>query len=426
MKKVLKKIYDVLPNGIKKLYWQTRKKVGQILMFRIVFPLGYKHYIKGKKIKRKKAVFVEVRFDEITDSFRLVYDRMKADGFDVHEQFIENIKPGKWGYIKRCLRMLEDISDAHYVFLNDACNVTSCIPLRKGTKIYQLWHACGAFKKFGMSTAELIFGDNRKSLEKYPNYGNLSYVTVSSPEVIWAYEEAMNLKDTKTQVVATGVSRTDVFYDQHFIEQSKAAVYSVCPAAENKKIILYAPTFRGRVAKAESPDCLDIPAMKRALGDEYVLLIKHHPFVKQPPVVPEDCADFAMDVTKSLEIDQLLCASDVCVSDYSSLIFEYSLFERPMIFFAYDLDDYFDWRGFYYNYDELTPGPVVQETEEIIDYIRHLDARFDQAQVHAFKEKFMSSCDGHATDRIMALVLNSATDHGGINNEESFSYCTGI
>lgn len=404
MKKLLKKIYDVLPNGIKKLYWQTRKKVGQILMFRIVFPLGYKHYIKGKKIKRKKAVFVEVRFDEITDSFRLVYDRMKADGFDIHEQFIENIKPGKWGYIKRCLRMLEDISDAHYVFLNDACNVTSCIPLRKGTKIYQLWHACGAFKKFGMSTAELIFGDNRKSLEKYPNYGNLSYVTVSSPEVIWAYEEAMNLKDTKTQVVATGVSRTDVFYDQHFIEQSKAAVYSVCPAAENKKIILYAPTFRGRVAKAESPDCLDIPAMKRALGDEYVLLIKHHPFVKQPPVVPEDCADFAMDVTKSLEIDQLLCASDVCVSDYSSLIFEYSLFERPMIFFAYDLDDYFDWRGFYYNYDELTPGPVVQETEEIIDYIRHLDARFDQAQVHAFKEKFMSSCDGHATDRIMALV----------------------
>ena len=54
MKKVLKKIYDILPNGIKKLYWQTRKKVGQILMFRIVFPLGYKHYIKGKKIKRKK------------------------------------------------------------------------------------------------------------------------------------------------------------------------------------------------------------------------------------------------------------------------------------------------------------------------------------------------------------------------------------
>lgn len=144
--------------------------------------------------------------------------------------------------------------------------------------------------------------------------------------------------------------------------------------------------------------------MKEALGDEYVLLLKHHPFVKKLPEVPEDCQNFAMDVTKALDIDKLLCASDVCISDYSSLIFEYSLFERPMIFLAYDLDDYFDWRGFYYNYDELTPGPVVSETDEVIDYIQNLNSRFDKAEVQAFREKFMSACDGHATDRIMELV----------------------
>lgn len=111
-----------------------------------------------------------------------------------------------------------------------------------------------------------------------------------------------------------------------------------------------------------------------------------------------------MDVTTELDIDKLLCVSDVCISDYSSLIFEYSLFERPMIFFAYDLDEYFDWRGFYYNYDELTPGPIVKTTEEIIDYIQHLDTRFNPSQVRAFREKFMSACDGHATDRILELV----------------------
>lgn len=111
-----------------------------------------------------------------------------------------------------------------------------------------------------------------------------------------------------------------------------------------------------------------------------------------------------MDVTTDLDIDKLLCVSDICISDYSSLIFEYSLFERPMIFYAYDLEDYFDWRGFYYNYDDLTPGPVVTETEEIIDYIQNLDTRFDKEQVHVFREKFMSACDGCATDRIMELV----------------------
>lgn len=399
-KKILKKIYKALPKSVTQFY----RKVRKYLVLRIVYPLTYKFFALTRKMNPDKVVFIEARFDKITDAFQLIYNRMEEEGYEIHEDFLLNIKPGNWAYIGRCLRMLKDISDAHYIFLNDACDVTSCVSLRKGSHIFQVWHACGAFKKFGMSTAELIFGSDRKTQEKFPNYRNLSYVTVSSPEIGWAYEEAMNLKNTDTQIVATGVSRTDVFYDKAFIENAKETVYSVFPQARTKKIILYAPTFRGRVAKAEAPDRLDIRAMKEALGDEYVLLLKHHPFVKKLPEVPEDCQNFAMDVTKALDIDKLLCASDVCISDYSSLIFEYSLFERPMIFLAYDLDDYFDWRGFYYNYDDLTPGPVVTKTEEIIDYIQNLDTRFDKEQVHAFRENFMSACDGCATDRIMELV----------------------
>ena len=66
-------------------------------------------------------------------------------------------------------------------------------PLREETMAINLWHGCGAFKKFGRSTAELKFGASAATLDKYPNYGNLDVVTVSSPEVIWAYEQAMNL-----------------------------------------------------------------------------------------------------------------------------------------------------------------------------------------------------------------------------------------
>lgn len=402
-KKILKKIYKALPASITKKYKLARK----LIMLRIVYPFTYSFFALTRKVNKNKVVFIEPRFDRITDTFQLVCKRMENEGYEIHEEFLLNIKPGNWAYIGRCLKMLKDISDAHYIFLNDACNITSCIRLRRGSEIFQLWHACGAFKKFGMSTADLIFGDNRQNQERFPNYRNQTYVTVSSPEISWAYEEAMNLKGTDTQIVATGISRTDVFYDKAFIEAAKEAVWSIFPPGRSKKVILYAPTFRGRVAKATTPDCLDIPAMKKAFGDEYVLLLKHHPFVKKRPEIPEDCRDFAIDVTRELDIDKLLCVSDICISDYSSLIFEYSLFERPMIFFAYDLDDYFDWRGFYYNYDELTPGPVVTSTEEIIDYIQNLDTRFDKEQVHAFREKFMSACDGHATDRIMELVHKS-------------------
>ena len=144
--------------------------------------------------------------------------------------------------------------------------------------------------------------------------------------------------------------------------------------------------------------------MKRALGGEWALLIKHHPFVKHPAPIPEGCEDFAYLVQGDLGIDELLCAADACISDYSSIVFEYSLFERPMIFFAYDLDDYDDWRGFYYSYDEFTPGPVVATSEEVVDYLAHVDERFDRTQVAAFREKFMSACDGHATERVMKWV----------------------
>ena len=145
--------------------------------------------------------------------------------------------------------------------------------------------------------------------------------------------------------------------------------------------------------------------LKQALGSEYVLVIKQHPFVRDPAAVPAGCGDFAKDVTKELSIEELLCVSDICISDYSSIVFEYSLFGRPMLFYAYDLEDYFDWRGFYYDYHELAPGPVVRSSEEIIDFIRHIDERFDAERIRRFREQFMEACDGHATDRILELVF---------------------
>ena len=121
-------------------------------------------------------------------------------------------------------------------------------------------------------------------------------------------------------------------------------------------------------------------------------------------MILKEVQDFAMDVTDRLTIEELLMVSDICISDYSSLIFEYSLFERPMIFYAYDQADYDDWRGFYYDYHEMTPGPVVTTDDEIIDYITNVEDQFDRQQVADFRYKFMRSCDGQATERILELL----------------------
>ena len=372
---------------------------------KIKLPHIYRKYA-SQPVDEKKVVFFEVRLAELTNSLQTLHRTItEMGGYEVHTHFLRLSFASRRQYDKNCVEFVKDIATAKYIFADEASNVLSCVPMRPETIVTQTWHGCGAFKKFGFSTADLIFGLNREQQLKYPFYKNYTYVTLSSPEVAWAYEEAMNLSDRPEVLKATGISRTDVFFDPDFIARAYEKLHQQMPESKGRKVILYAPTFRGRVANGEAPDKLDIPMFQKALGEEYVLLIKQHPLVRVRPEVPKECRGFAMDVTETMAIDDLLCVADICISDYSSLVFEYSLFEKPMIFFAYDKAEYDDWRGFYYNYEEMTPGPICTENEEMLDYILHLDTRFDKQQVIDFKYKFMRSCDGHATERILDMVM---------------------
>ena len=170
---------------------------------------------------------------------------------------------------------------------------------------------------------------------------------------------------------------------------------------------MYAPTYRGVGRKRISPDELDIKKFYEELGDEYILIFKHHQTAIEVPQIPEPYRDnFAYDMTrgKGMSINDLMTVADICISDYSSLVFEYALFERPMLFFVYDLEEYIDERGLYYEFDEITPGPLCRTNDEMIDYIKHVDERFDKQEVADFKNRFMCCCDGHATERILKFI----------------------
>ena len=389
----------------KKKFISKLRRIRKHYRYKVYFPKVYSSYCT-EPVQENKVLFLEMRFTKLSNSFELIYKALEKSGeYDLKCSYVQfNFIRGR-EFTQRVNEMLKELATAKYVFVDDASLILSSIPLRKETVAINLWHACGAFKKFGRSTAELKFGSSAATLDKYPNYGNLTHVTVSSPEVIWAYEEAMHLP--KGIVKATGVSRTDQFYDKEFVESRKQKLYEIMPEAKGKKVILYAPTFRGHVATASSPDRIDFERFCRELGNEYVIVCKHHPFVKNPPIIPEELQHFARDLTKYLSIEDLLCCADICISDYSSLVFEYSLFEKPMIFYAYDYDNYCDWRGFYYDYSEFTPGPVVQTEDELLNSIKNIDTQFDKQKVIDFKEKFMGSCDGHATERIIALMKES-------------------
>ena len=413
-KNAAKAVFSKISHGgtaIRRIIRRFFSKLYRFALLDITVPATYNRAAKAP-VDENKVIFVEVRLSYITNSFSVVFNELSNNyDYTIHTHFLLNDNTSRFDYIKRCRNAIKDIATAKYVFVNEGSNAISAVKLRPETKIIQLWHGCGAFKKFGFSTADLIFGDDRSEHLKHPYYNNYSLVTVSSPEVIWAYKEAMNIPEDSDIVQALGSSRTDVFYDENFINSAYEKLYRVFPQAQGKKVILYAPTFRGRVAHAETPDMLNVDLFHKHLGDEYVLLFKHHPLVKKPPEISSEHADFAINTEGLLNIEELICVSDICISDYSSLVFEYSLFERPLIFFAYDLDEYFDWRGFYYDYYELAPGLIAKTNFEMIDYIQNIDTRFDKKAIQDFRYKFMRSCDGHSTQRILETAFENLEAH---------------
>lgn len=379
------------------------KRVYLFLTLKILFPLQYRRFCRCS-LEKGKAVLIEANLTHLSGSLKYLYDTLCADEkLQVKVHFLQE-SGSKLRFVKLAMACLKDIANAEYIFLCEGSRVISCIKPRRETTITQLWHGCGAFKKFGFSTCEDRFGGSREEYLKYNYYGNYDYVTVSSEEVIWAYKEAMNLPAEDKSVVPVGISCTDVLFSEDYRKEAREKLISLCPQAKGKKIALYAPTFRGSVGDAKAPDALDIGLLKEKIGEDWILLMKQHPMVKVRPEIPKGAEEFAFDISDSFVIEELLCISDLCISDYSSLVFEYSLFEKPMIFFAYDIDEYFDWRGFYYDYYELTPGPVCKTNEEMIDYICNLEERFDKKKVQDFRQKFMSACDGHATERLLQLL----------------------
>lgn len=100
-----------------------------------------------------------------------------------------------------------------------------------------------------------------------------------------------------------------------------------------------------------------------------------------------------------------MCAADMLISDYSSVIFEYSLLSRPMIFFAYDLEEYDRDRSFYNKYEDFVPGPIVRDTDGIISAVRQAQSGFDSAKIENFRNYFMDACDGHSTARIAEAFM---------------------
>ena len=281
------------------------------------------------------------------------------------------------------------LATAEYVFLNDNFMPMGKLNFRKEAVITQLWHAEGAFKKFGLHIPQ---NDSLRKAEIAAN-SKLSYVVCSSESVRKIYAEAFGVDERK--VLPLGAPRVDYLKNEKNQKEALREIHEKYPETRNKKILLYAPTFRDEAEMDK--DILknfNLSEVKKNLGDDYEIFIRLHP---QIHISDRDTLG-ATDVTDFPDVRKLILASDVLITDYSSICMDFAFLNKKTVFFAYDLKWYTERRDFYFDYESFVPGLVAKNTAELISAVK---SDFQKERNEKFKSFNFSFDDNLSAKRVV-------------------------
>jgi teichoic acid ribitol-phosphate primase len=274
---------------------------------------------------------------------------------------------------------------------------------REGTTYLQVWHASGAFKRFGYSVLDKSFGLSEESVARMPIHTNYDVCLVSSMRFAPAYAEAFRQPIEKF-TARTGIPRTDVLFDAERTARVSAELRERYGLTGGRRVVLYAPTFRGdSVMKARAPEGLDLQRLHELVGDDVKILLRLHPFVRDAQPIAPALRDFVADASDYPDIHDLMLVSDVLVTDYSSSMYEFSLLGRPMAFFAPDHEEYENERGFFFDFKTGVPGPVFETTDELAAWLAA--GEFDLERVARFRDESFEVADGRATERFVDEIV---------------------
>ncbi|RGD75519.1 CDP-glycerol glycerophosphotransferase family protein [Anaerofustis stercorihominis] len=396
-------MFDIL-----KSKWKIFKKEHKSKKRISKFALKFSYYICYLLPVQKKLVFVANNTDRLDRNPKYIYDEIKKQNLDLKIVLMFNPagKKGKKNQIKFLLKnMLAEyhMATANFIILDAYYFPLYVIKTKKKTTVIQVWHASGGFKKIGYSVLGNSFGVNEKDIKINPIHTNYTYCLMGSKYNAKFYAEAFNVSLDKF-VTDVGIPRTDVFFNEELKIKLPDKIFEMYNIPRDKKIILYAPTFRGaHKISAYFKDDLDFNIMKENISDDYIILLKLHPWITEKYEISEELKGFLFDVSDYPDINELMIISDVMITDYSSAIFEYSLLEKPMLFYASDYFDYIDERGFYIDFHNDLPGKVYTDTLSMAKDIK--DNNFEMDRVRDFKKQTFEVADGKSSERFVNELI---------------------
>jgi len=334
-------------------------------------------------VNKNKIVINSYFNNDLGLEYSRLYDLLDKEGYIV-KCILVKFKGNALGKLKYLFGLFYQtyLFNTSKVILLDGNNfVYSTINVKKQVKVIQLWHATGAIKNFGNLTKR------RYQIKGYDS------LIVSSDFFKDIFSRALNTEINNIHPL--GITKTDYLFDDEFINDRKELFYQKNPHLIEKKIILYAPTFRGDGVDDARVDS-DIGELTDYLSEEYHLIASLHPLSKEYNL---------KDINKKIDMQKedlytLLCVSDIIISDYSALIFDASLLNKKIIMYLYDLDTYTETRGLCLNIDEM-PLTKCFNIEELYHSIITAEKNIDNSD---FINKYVSALDGNSTDRIFLHI----------------------
>jgi len=377
----------------------------------LIYLLGFKGlFTLFKRFPLKNKVTFIVSFP---DNSMSIYKELQKQNIDIevvflchHRCFNTFKKINALTYLVESRHLLHTLIGIYHlatskqVVVDNYYGFLAATTFKKGVKCTQIWHAAGAIKQFGAKDKANV-NRTHAAQERFKKvYNKFDTIVVGSNMMASIFQKAFLA--TEASFLKVGIPRTDFFFNDKKLQQVKTSFYQNNPILKEKKVILYAPTFRKGEDEVNHLQ-LDIQKMVTELPSDYVLLIKFHPAVQCTLNIIHDHPNFAFDYSDYPNINELLIITDILITDYSSIPMEFSLLRRKMIFFAYDLADYKQKNGLWEDFETSVPGPVAKHTDEVIEAI--LNEETNLLLLDAYAKKWMHYCDGYASERLVKALF---------------------
>lgn len=373
----------------------------------------YKKSCQNNEICENMIIFESFMGRKYADSPRAIYEEMIKDERFKDFIFIWSFKnPNEKKDIPELSRaiLVKHRSNAYYDYYGKTKYIVSnsridvLITKRKEQIYIQTWHGT-PLKRLGY---DINIGNNALySKEEMCHLYKLdaqryNYMLSPSPFCTEKFSSAFDLPNNSPycEIVEEGYPRNDFL--SNFTQDDITRIKKELEIPNDKKVILYAPTWRDNQHKNSIGYTyqieVDFDKLKKALSNDYIILFRAHYFVANSFDFTK-YQGFVYNVSEYENINDLYIISDILITDYSSVFFDYSILKRKIIFYMYDLEMYeSETRGFYISLDDL-PGKIVQTEEDCIDEI-HNEFVYDE-KYQKFNERFTSLEDGKATQRVI-------------------------